>query len=464
VETFNSFCEKFLKTQNNMKVINYRQKKEIINKAVSALGLSIGDALDLYFTPQQKKGKTNEELANIFLNDCFFIRDYSKFKGVEEFYTDDKAASLVFSICRYIDAFMKKHSLRDYADQLMDTINILKEKEELIPSFEHILIDEYQDVNTSQVELLNILSPDNIFCVGDPRQSIYGWRGSDINFILNFQEKGGQVIALRKNYRSTGKLVKLMNKAIKDMKMPDLESVKEGETDMRLLNFGSESAEFEFVIQGILSSKTPYEEIIVLARTNRQLKELSLKMKERGIKHVLRSDELRRSVEAGKDEVTLATIHAIKGLEAEKVFVIGCNSLNFPCKGSEHPVVDMVKVDEYDQEEEEKRLFYVAISRARKNLYLTYSGTRPTYFITDSMKDMLTTAEKPKNVVDKLKEWRKEMSRKYSVAPYLILSDKAIIDLSIKMPMERYDLKEIYGMGPSKISRFGDQILDVLHN
>jgi predicted Zn-dependent peptidase len=67
-----------------------------------------------------------------------------------------------------------------------------------------------------------------------------------------------------------------------------------------------------------------------------------------------------KTVLAAPEEITLATIHAIKGLEAHTVFVIGCNGLNFPCKGSEHPVIEMVKVEEYDKEEEEKMVEYIS--------------------------------------------------------------------------------------------------------
>jgi len=61
--------------------------------------------------------------------------------------------------------------------------------------------------------------------------------------------------------------------------------------------------------------------------------------------------------------------------------VIECNKLNFPCKASNHPVIEIVKMgmQEYDKEEEEKRLFCVAISRAKEKLFLSYSGKKPTY-------------------------------------------------------------------------------------
>ena len=140
-----------------------------------------------------------------------------------------------------------------------------------------------------------------------------------------------------------------------------------------------------------------------------------MKMKE--IKHVVKSDEVRRTTYSGVDDVTLATIHAIKGLEAEMVFVIGCTNMNFPCKGSEHPIIDMVKVEEYDKEAEEHRLFYVALSRAKSVLYLSYTGKNHTDYldlnmlkIIDSQKKLAPVSSKVEfkmsELVATLKQWR----------------------------------------------------------
>ena len=274
-------------------------------------------------------------------------------------------------------------------DDKQPILDLFKKYPDKIPKYDYILVDEFQDVNSTQVEFIDILSPKNLFAVGDPRQSIYGWRGSDVRFILNFEEKyeNSERVALTKNYRSTKAIVDLINVSIEQMQLPNLEAVNKGEKDIRLLRFDAEPAEFEFVLQGIINAKVPKNEIFVLARTNRQLNDFSLLLKQRNISHILRNEDSEEEVMEGK--VTLATVHGIKGMEAEMVFVIGCTQKNYPCKGSEHPVVDMVKVDEYDKEEEERRLFYVALSRARTYLYMSYSGKKHTYFINDKMANMV---------------------------------------------------------------------------
>lgn len=491
VQTFNSFCERILRDNNDllyeqeMKVVTYSNKLRMLSRALSSLGIGIDKAIDIYFTYAQKRNKTQDQLASILLNDCFFIRDYFKSKNrpINKASFDkvtsehQRAADLVYQITRYFDEYMLRKGLRDFADQLMDALKLFSSHPELIPRYEHILVDEYQDVNSTQIKLIDVLNAPNLFAVGDPRQSIYGWRGSDISYILQFQKKYDdcEVITLTRNYRSTKPIVELANHAIKHMGVADMEAANGGERDTHLLSFDSQSSEYEFVIQRLLMQDTKPSETFVLARTNRQLNELSDLMKTRGIKHIVRSDEVKRSVIAGPEDVTLATVHAIKGMEADAVYLIGASGVNFPCKGSEHPVIDMVTVDEYDKEEEEKRLFYVALSRARKSLYVTYSTKKPTRFLTETMLDMLgqnqvrLTESEPvkqqsasKNVIDRLKSWRRETALELGVPAYMILTDKTIIDLAQKLPMSKEDLEDIHGLGPTKIRRHGEDILNLI--
>lgn len=499
IETFNSFCEKTLLRHSDMaygrqvRVITYGDKLRIIRLALEHLNTNMERVLYTYFSASQRRSKTDEQLANIFINDCFFVRDYCKTKNkpIDDFPVSDPkveaSAKIVYGVCKFIDGYMRKHGLRDYTDQLIDAISLFKENADLIPGYDHILVDEYQDVNSTQIELLELLCPKNIFCVGDPRQSIYGWRGSDVRYILQFEERYPQceIITLTKNYRSTAHIVGLINKSIERMKMPDLESASHGDKDIRLLNFDSEQTEFEFVLQRIYAADVSRREIFVLARTNRQLNDLALLFKQRGIAHIIRSDEHRRptDAQANEDAVTLATIHGIKGLEAEMVFVIGCTNVNFPCKASEHPVMEIFKVDEYDKEEEERRLLYVAMSRAKRSLYLSYSGKGLSSFIDEPLKNMIdetngSTLAKPaskqtrqsKNgasaqvdIFAGLREWRRELAATHGVAPFMILHDRTLQDIASNMPMQISDLDDIYGLGPTKIRKYGKEILRIVN-
>jgi len=370
---------------------------------------------------------------------------------------------MVIAVCRYIDAYMKKNGLRDFADQLIDTLTLFDKHPQIIPEFDHILIDEYQDINSTQIKLIDTLKTKNLFCVGDPRQSIYGWRGSDIKYILNFEEKHpkSEIITLQKNYRSEENLVKLINTSIQHMKLPDLKPNLKPQKNIYLKKLQTEEQEYQYITNKIKQTKTPNKEIFVLARTNKQLNKISEYLKKQKIKHITRSNEIQKTKKTPqKNTVTLATIHAIKGMEAEEVFITGCNNLNFPCKGSEHPVISMVKIDEYDKEEEERRIFYVAISRAKKTLHLTYSGKNPTYFINTKMKKIIENKPQEKNqteqntdqslnIITKLKKWRKKTSNS---------------EIAEKKPKNEKELQEIFGIGPLKISKYGEDILKLVNS
>jgi len=418
VETFNSFSEKILRNYGHKiynkptRMINYGNKAMMVMSALNSLGLEINQAIDIYFKKFQRINKEPEQLSNLFMNDCFFILDYFKLKNKEipEFYKDcqpeDKnSAKLIYDVCNYLQQQMNLIGLRDYTDQIIDTLKFFKQSPEFIPKFDYVLIDEYQDINDSQITLIDLLNTKNLFCVGDPRQSIFGWRGSNIEYILNFREKysGAEIISLTKNYRSNNHIVKFINYSIKDMQLPDLNYNFKDKKELSLERFSSEDEEYQSVAEKISNSKIPRHDIFVLARTNRQLAKISQKLAHKNISLITRTDEIKNLIFEKENHVTLATIHAIKGLEAKKVFVIGCNEQNFPCKASDHPVINMIKIEDYDKEQEEKRLFYVALSRAKNKLHLTYSGKKPTPFINEDMMKILDK-DKPQQTLEPIYE------------------------------------------------------------
>ena len=131
----------------------------------------------------------------------------------------------------------------------------------------------------------------------------------------------------------------------------------------------------------------------------------------------------------------------------------------------------MIKDEEYDKEEEERRLFYVALSRAKSNLHLTYTK-KPTYFIKETMhrtiKGLDSQEKKHKEksslnnqnpLFEKLKNWRKEMSQEQNLPAYCILTNKTLQEIADKKPSDFDDLSTIQGMGEVKIERYGSQIL-----
>ena len=112
-----------------------------------------------------------------------------------------------------------KRNAMTFNDLLLQTNRLLSENEEVCVRyqnrFSHILVDEYQDTNVSQYRFAKTLSQRhrNLFALGDDSQSIYGWRGADINNILNFEKDfpGARVVKLERNYRSTATILGIAN-------------------------------------------------------------------------------------------------------------------------------------------------------------------------------------------------------------------------------------------------------------
>ncbi len=121
------------------------------------------------------------------------------------------------------EAKLKEYNALDFDDLLFLTIRLLKEHPDILHAYrerwKYLLIDEYQDTNQAQYELIQLLAGDtlNVCAVGDPDQSIYSWRGANINNILSFEKDfpGAKVIRLEQNYRSTGNILEAANAVIR---------------------------------------------------------------------------------------------------------------------------------------------------------------------------------------------------------------------------------------------------------
>ncbi|TMK68768.1 MAG: ATP-dependent DNA helicase PcrA [Actinobacteria bacterium] len=172
----------------------------------------------------------------------------------------------------------------DFDDLLMLTVDVLERfpeaREKWENAFRYILVDEYQDTNHAQYRLLQLLAEKsmNLCAVGDPDQSIYGWRGAEISNILDFERDfpGTRTIALEQNYRSTNSILRAANSVIehnRERKPKELFSeLGEGEP-VRVAEVEDEHAEARFVaagIAGLVEQGWGGDEVSVFYRTNAQ--------------------------------------------------------------------------------------------------------------------------------------------------------------------------------------------------
>ena len=368
---------------------------------------------------------------------------------------------------------LERRGLLDFDDLLLKPLALLRERPDLAEQyrqrFRWISIDEYQDIDALQYALIRILASldSNLCAIGDPDQSIYGFRGADVGFFLRFRQDypGAKIVHLTRNYRSTRILVEAACQAIRPGSLvPDrrLVAVQDGRAERVVIQrAATERAEAELVVHtlekllGGTSSfsfdsgrvgagegdELSFDDVAILYRTEAQagvliealgragipfqkrshrplaeqpgVRALLPKLRERtgqgnvetllektvlGIDEdapdrtaLLAAAELLRplALRSGDDleaflaetalggevdawdpraeRISLLTLHASKGLEFPVVFLVGCEDGLLPLTWPGLEELDLA---------EERRLFFVGITRARSRLFLFHSRRR----------------------------------------------------------------------------------------
>ncbi|MDU2148654.1 MAG: ATP-dependent helicase [Paeniclostridium sordellii] len=194
--------------------------------------------------------------------------------------------------CRVYNMYEEyKESIKkiDFDDMLIKTYNLLKQNKQILDRvrsvYRYILVDEFQDINKVQFEVIKLIaSPNNnIFVVGDEDQSIYGFRGSRPDFLLEFEDyfKGSKKYVLDINYRSKKEITDIANKLIQNNENRYEKSIKcdrEHKGIVKHINTEDAEEEAKFIAKDILSkcedNCTNYDDFAVIYRTNIQSRAL----------------------------------------------------------------------------------------------------------------------------------------------------------------------------------------------
>lgn len=207
-----------------------------------------------------------------------------KLIGPEEYLLnagEDFRQKKVGEIYREYQRRLKNNNALDFDDLIVKTVELFQNNSEVLnyyqDRFRYIMVDEYQDTNMAQFRLVSLLASKykNLCVVGDDDQSIYRFRGADIENILSFEEvfPGAKVIKLEQNYRSTQSILNAANHVIKHNRGRKDKTLwtanGQGET-IRFRQFGTAKEEADFVARQIKNSGFSYQDQAVLYRTNAQ--------------------------------------------------------------------------------------------------------------------------------------------------------------------------------------------------
>jgi DNA helicase-4 len=286
---------------------------------------------------------------------------------------------LALEVYRRYQEFLKKEDKIDFNDMINLAVKLVKaNSEKYLNKYDHILIDEFQDISHQRMKLIQRFINENsntkLFCVGDDYQSIFQFTGSDVRFFVNFQDffPNPIITILKGNYRSSQYIVDISNELISKNKNQIKKLVysmyPKGpqplffELEKNITYNRGDIFNYYNLIQTLLSNGVKPSEVMVLSRFNRALRDLE---------QYCGANDIPTEYKAGG--IRFHSAHGSKGLESTHVIIMNANSglYGFPCEIQDSSVMELAK--RFPTEsffEEERRLFYVALTRSKKFLYV----------------------------------------------------------------------------------------------
>lgn len=285
---------------------------------------------------------------------------------------------------RYRHLLVSNH-LKEADDAYRDARALLEAQPELRPPLCAVIVDEAQDMGTQALQLLRALvppGPNDLFIVGDGHQRIYGKNkvvlgqcGIDIR---------GRSARLKVNYRTTDETRKLAVSILEGVSVDDLDGGEDSQSYYHSLMHGpapeircfdSMEAQVEAILEQLAAHALAPEACCVIARTRKEVEALQHALESRQQPcHVLDG----RNAATPEGALNLATMHRVKGLEFDAVFVASANRglvpLEFLVAGAADPVTRR------QRENEERALVYVSLTRARKLAFLYAYGVMSSWF------------------------------------------------------------------------------------
>jgi len=287
----------------------------------------------------------------------------------------------------------RKQNKIDYEDMINEAIKELRNDENLYANYyDQILIDEYQDVTAQQVELIKTLLEHNpkckLFCVGDDWQSIMGFAGSNVGLFVNFEKhfENPAKTEITTNYRSTRTIVDAGADLIKNNGSCQIQKATssnwKSENKIKVFSLchqkGFERQYYKQMAKHCVDRIAEYKqrnyapkEILILSRYLRAFPRFAETLRE-----VARENGINIAIDnpRAQGKVRFLTVHTSKGLEAKVVFILNVikDTYGFPCEIEDPSIYAPSRKDYPPQShaEEERRLFYVAMTRAKEDLVI----------------------------------------------------------------------------------------------
>ena len=347
-----------------------------------------------------------------------FKEFYEYVDGFKSSFSKDRTIAflkIVEEIYNDYEAYLLKIKKIDFNDMINKASDCIVKNGLNLP-YKYIIVDEYQDTSFTRYNLLRNICDNigaKIMVVGDDWQSIYSFSGCDVNIFTKFDNFFDvcETRYVEKTYRNSQQLIDASSNFV--MKNPDqsrkeLKSSKSLEYPIKIVKFDNDFDEilkFELIIKNIINqSKFENKKILILGRNNKDifnlLKNFNVKNEDGkrkfeilGDEDKLRRDKFVKIVYRYNPDVNIEyrTVHQSKGLECDNVILINLKNwrAGFPNKMVDDPVLNFVKRngDSFSYAEE-RRLFYVALTRTKNNVYLLAPYFKSSVFIQELENDV----------------------------------------------------------------------------
>ncbi|WP_225037272.1 UvrD-helicase domain-containing protein [Winogradskyella sp. SM1960] len=353
------------------------------------------DTQSIYSKVSEKDKNFGKEITNLlstFINLCksrqlddnAIVALFSdKRRATNKFMRERQQVFLKFAmpILKKYDETLKEKREIDFNDMINQATNLIKVNTPEY-TYQHIIIDEYQDISYARFNLIKEireLSGARLICVGDDWQSIYRFAGSDISLFSNFEKYVGKYeqLFIEQTYRNSQALVDITSKYVlknnKQIQKNPKSKKAPLENPVKFVYYSQDNAEAVFIneVQAIID-KNGNKPILVLGRHSFDINEFIKLTAHSKIKYYERSNKLEiKGFEA--IDIKYITVHKSKGLEADNVIVLNLKNhlLGFPNKMTDDPMLSLLlSDDEAFRFAEERRLFYVALTRTKNEVVL----------------------------------------------------------------------------------------------
>ena len=387
--------------------------KTLLEKAdVSIQEKTDAELYDMVLPPNSKHEKAFIRLVVIFVT---LIK--SSCKSVDEVLRqtknagDERSTFIIKNIFqpvykRYIEELANINQI-DFTDAILQATDICRSSHPV--KYDYIIVDEFQDISVDRYNFLKVLRegnpPAKLYCVGDDWQSIYRFSGSDMALFNQFSDYFGQteINKIETTYRFGEPLVSLSSQFIQRNEAQIKKNIHpfnpQVKTELQFCDY--ERRDYCNVIGQLVASIPLDKSVFLLGRYSFDDYYLSFMYK--SVKEGNRFFYI-----IGDRKIEFLTVHKSKGLEADYVIILQCNkdTYGFPSLVSDDPVLNYVltKSDQYPYGEE-RRLFYVAITRAKVKTYILYDRRFPSVFVDEFLHPEKITEESYAKHPNANKKW-----------------------------------------------------------